>query len=505
MKSYFNQLFLLPALTLAFVATLATTTQTSAGTIKPPTVAITVPKTGAKWSNDVYTVTGTVKAGTAAVSNVLVSVNSGAWSPATLSNATWHVQINLTVGTNTITAYATDTNGIHSVTNTAKVVYVLVSPVSVAIVGSGTLTPNLNNDRLIIGNQYTMKATAATGFAFYFWDVGGFMTNSSTVKFSMVSNLVITANFRDIKVPLITITTPKSGIKYSNDVIFVTGTTSDNVGVVYVGVRINGGGWVPAVGTTNWNTYLPVVAGNNTIEAYAVDAAGNYSKTNLLTFTGVATPGAWAPLSVTNSTITLVPVLPAPGAPHTLCFGPFFTYSDTNSTAPDSGIGSQYVYLPVTTNYSEVQLQFSAPPPLIGYAVDLTLTFTNFNTGYYTNGATGEVGSFSIAAATQLVPASWSGKTYIYTPDGSSTSDTIKFTSASAFQDTVNGTSDIGTYVVVNANRIGAFFELTETGPTSTLKIYTQATFTSASGGFFERIYYENGTQILTDTGTFHQ
>ena len=70
----------------------------------------------------------------------------------------------------------------------------------------------------------------------------------------------------------------------------MTGTASDNVGGTGVEVQINGGGWVPASGTSNWSAVLPMIIGNNTVEAVALDAAGNISKTTLVSFLGLPEP-----------------------------------------------------------------------------------------------------------------------------------------------------------------------------------------------------------------------
>ena len=69
---------------------------------------------GAKWSNEVYTVTGTfAKGSTNVLGKVFISVNNGGWSTASLSNTTLRTQIILALGpNNTISAYAVDVNGV---------------------------------------------------------------------------------------------------------------------------------------------------------------------------------------------------------------------------------------------------------------------------------------------------------------------------------------------------------------------------------------------------------
>ena len=150
--------------------------------ITKPTLSITNPiKSGEKWSNAVFTVSGKAR-DNVAVSNVLVSLNGASWTSATLFNhgSNWTEQVTLIPGTNTIAAYAVDTSGNFSLTNTVKLDYILSAPLTVQIVGEGTLTPNYNGQLLAIGSSYTMKAAATNGFAFYYW--GGGVPMSSNAR-----------------------------------------------------------------------------------------------------------------------------------------------------------------------------------------------------------------------------------------------------------------------------------------------------------------------------------
>jgi len=477
-------------------------------TVKPPTLTITAPKTGAKWSNAVYTVTGTVTKGSAGVTNVFVSVGADGWNSfAVISNKTWLAQVDLTVGTNTIAAYAVDTNGVPSKTNTVKLVYIVTAPLTFSIVGEGKVSPDYSNALLVIGDHYTMKATAAKGFGFYYWDVGDSMSNSTSLSFTMVSNLVIIANFKDITPPTLTITAPISGEKYSNSLIEVTGTASDNVGVTNVWVQINGGGWVLASGTNNWSAAdLPVVTGNNTVDAVAVDAAGNYSKTNEVSFTGIAIPPpqtTWAPTTISGSVITMMPIVPVPGVPHYACFGSStFSYADTNELN-DSGIGD-YDYQFVDTNYSVVQVAFS--PPSTNGTANIDLAFTDFNIGYYTNyfgTEAPEIGTFTINPAAQLVPASLTGKTFTIQPVNASRSSTVSFTATTVTIKESAGTIPNGKYSVDVVSPTSEFVPLSFVEGANSGTIYVQLTYLTATGGIYEVNDFLNGVFEKYDRGTF--
>jgi hypothetical protein len=85
--------------------------------------------------------------------------------------------------------------------------------------------------------------------------------------------------------PSLTISSPKSGQRWSNSVFTVTGTAKDNVAVSKVWVKLNSGEWTQAVGTTTWTASVGLIPGLNTLNAYAVDTHGNVSATASVSFT----------------------------------------------------------------------------------------------------------------------------------------------------------------------------------------------------------------------------
>jgi hypothetical protein len=469
--------------------------------ITPPTLTITAPKAGEAYSNATITVKGTAK-DNVEVAAVNVQANGSGWVTAS-GTSNWSAGLPLSPGTNVVEAYAMDEAGNYSKTNEVKLFYAVPALFTLQIVGEGAVTPSLNGHELDLGVKYTLAAKGTNGCVFYYWSGGVPMTTNSKVTFTMTEGLSVIANFLDVTPPTLAITAPKAGGDYSNATITVTGTAKDNVEVAAVNVQINGSGWVTAAGTTAWSAGLPVLAGDNLVEAYAVDEAGNYSKTNGVKFTGYPPQETWAPTGVTNSLITMEPFYPSTGAPHYACFSAAsFTYSDTNSISPDSGIGN-YAYFPWDTNYSVVQAALTAPPPLSGDDANVDLAFTNFNIGFYTNEATGEIGKFSIEPAQQLLPADWSGKTYTATPADSTSTETIAFTSDHTFELKRDHGTFYGTYLVDNASPIGAFFSADITNTPTTRTLYFQVTFTSASDGFYEDNEYMNGKLVQTETGTF--
>jgi Divergent InlB B-repeat domain len=109
--------------------------------VERPLVTITYLKSNQRVSNAVYTVTGTASDNWA-VAGVWVQLNNGNWtnaSPAGLPGVwkQWAVGVNLvTAGANTLRAYAVDTSGNHSLTNTVHFSFV-PPPAGTGDVGSG--------------------------------------------------------------------------------------------------------------------------------------------------------------------------------------------------------------------------------------------------------------------------------------------------------------------------------------------------------------------------------
>jgi hypothetical protein len=91
----------------------------------------------------------------------------------------------------------------------------------------------------------------------------------------------------DLNMPIVNIATPKSGQVVSADILSVLGTSFDPQpnasGVAQVNVRLNREpiGTI-ALGTTTWSLDLFLERGVNTIEAVALDNAGNISETRTI-------------------------------------------------------------------------------------------------------------------------------------------------------------------------------------------------------------------------------
>lgn len=256
-----------------------------------PTLSITNVTSGMSVSDAAFTVKGKAGDKNWQVANVFYSLNGEGWNDAVTANGwtNWSAAVTLTPGTNTIAAYAVDPGGLASSTNTFKFVYVVTNQLQIRAIGRGTISPNYSNAWLVIGRNYSMKATALTGFTFAGWADGGrnIVTNGATLKFAMMSNLVFVANFHDTVKPTISITAPTAGQHTTNALATVVGKASDNWQVAGVWYQLNNGSWNQpdsANAWTNWTTTVELQAGTNVIKAFALDAGGNFSTTNSVSF-----------------------------------------------------------------------------------------------------------------------------------------------------------------------------------------------------------------------------
>jgi hypothetical protein len=178
---------------------------------------------------------------------------------------------------------------------------------TVRIAGRGSVNPNYNRTLLAIGRNYTMLASAAPGFMFTNWTdgAGNVLTNRATLRFTMVTNLVLTARFADVTRPTLSILTPTPNLRVSNEVFTVTGRANDNVAVGTVYYSLDGSAWTMAATTNNWTNWMAAVRlkpGTNIVQAFAVDFSGNVSPTNSGKVNLVVPPAAAAILGATTYT-----------------------------------------------------------------------------------------------------------------------------------------------------------------------------------------------------------
>jgi hypothetical protein len=137
------------------------------------------------------------------------------------------------------------------------------------------------------GNLPVVKATNAS----LTFPVSQYSNNGS--YFMIVSNnygsdtsAVVNLTVRDTNAPVVLISYPPNLFHTNGSTVTVTGTASDNVGVLSVQVQVGNGAPVTATGTNHWTNVVQLVPGTNLIIAQSMDLAGNLSKpvTNRLVY-----------------------------------------------------------------------------------------------------------------------------------------------------------------------------------------------------------------------------
>ena len=138
--------------------------------VTKPTIAFTAPTSGQRWSNSVFTIQGTA-GDNWQVSNVWYLLNGLAWSNAATANAwtNWSATVNLVAGTNSLQAYAVDSSGNVSTTNSVSFDFVVTNQLQIRTTGLGIVSPNYSNAWLEIGRNYSITSAPASGFVFTNW------------------------------------------------------------------------------------------------------------------------------------------------------------------------------------------------------------------------------------------------------------------------------------------------------------------------------------------------
>ena len=160
----------------------------------PPTITILTPSTNRSWAFPALTIVGTAAAhANVSVESVFYRLNNGDWQMAR-GTTNWAATVLLPSGSNTISAFAVDVNGNRSKTNSITAPYLPASRLTIGIVGSGTVSPNLSGELLTLGQSYTVTASPAKGSVFSNW-TGDVNYDLPNLTFVMQSNMFLQANF----------------------------------------------------------------------------------------------------------------------------------------------------------------------------------------------------------------------------------------------------------------------------------------------------------------------
>ncbi|MEP6662594.1 MAG: autotransporter-associated beta strand repeat-containing protein [Verrucomicrobiota bacterium] len=165
----------------------------------PPAIAFLFPANNAHTTQTNITIGGTAS-DDLAVAMVLYQIGAGPFLPAN-GTTNWSAQVSLSFGTNTITVKSVDTSGNESAPVTRDIILDETAPLTIEIVGVGSVTPDLNGQFLVIGQSYTVTAIPGFTNAFSNWS-GGVESTEPELTFVMQSNLVLRATF--VSAPLLT-------------------------------------------------------------------------------------------------------------------------------------------------------------------------------------------------------------------------------------------------------------------------------------------------------------
>lgn len=469
-----------------------------------PTVTITFPKANQNLSNSVLQAQGTAKDNTA-VASVWAQLNGGVWTPVTFGTTNWYINIpSLAAGPNTVSAYAKDTSGNISATNSVTFNYVVTSLMTVNTNGQGGVTPTLSGQMLQIGKTYTMTAKPAKGSVFNGWS-GDIVTNTPKLIFTMVSDLDVTVNFADISRPVNVITSPKKNLSTTNAEITAAGKASDNVGVTAVYYRLNGGAWngaTPSNGFANWSAPdLALRSGPNQIDAWALDAAANVSLTNSIVFSHKVTASTdWAPDSLSGLIAQAVPESSEP--PFSVAFD-LVGFSETGSTNSDFDLGG-YFYDKLSTNTGVVTLTNTAPPSQSNSYKVLQFTFTNHYMGTFSD-QSAHPGSVQLSIAPNLLPSTFTGKKLMATSTNGGGTTMLKFNSNGTVTKTTGGSTatSTGNYTFARYSPVAGLLTIAYTGADVGKFSYMEVTFTSANAGNYFVNDVDGVAAPEVDVGTF--
>ncbi|MBI3850258.1 MAG: immunoglobulin domain-containing protein [Verrucomicrobia bacterium] len=126
----------------------------------------------------------------------------------------WVFTNDLPAGPNAILLHSVDLAGNVSSDDFRFFTYVVEAPLTVRTNGPGSVTPDLDDRDLEIGQVYGLRAVPGFGFIFGGWE-GVANSNYASVNFVMQSNLVLTANF--ISNPFATINGTYAGLFYDTN------------------------------------------------------------------------------------------------------------------------------------------------------------------------------------------------------------------------------------------------------------------------------------------------
>ncbi|HZM05080.1 MAG TPA: hypothetical protein VFC44_18935 [Candidatus Saccharimonadales bacterium] len=350
------------------------------------------------------------------------------------------------------------------------------------------------------GKTVTLRATAAAGYKFLFWTVGApIQTASNPYRFSAESSEAWTANFSDVSVPTVAITSPTAKQKVDATLLTVSGTAKNVLGVGTVNLTVNGNR-VPASTAnhwTNWSASVMLSPGANVISAVALSEAGNPSKAATVTFENTATGEAPVALAGLVGYVQI-----GNNAPFQVSFGSA-TFEQFSADPNQGSSVSYYTYTQTGPNTATFITTPLAPPSQSGTG-GAQFTFTSPTAATFSDG-NGNTGTLTLSAGLNLDVSSISGWT-ITSVDASSNTFTTTFGDGTFTSTDSNGADTSGSYASMQYGPMATMVMETYTDPSNgnLATNYYMVTFTSpGNGSFFSTAYDGAGGGPYYDSGTF--
>lgn len=292
--------------------------------------------------------------------------------------------------------------------------------VTVQVVGGGSVTPNYNGQALTAGKQYTLNAKPKGGFAFTGW-TGSYVSSQPKLSFVLSSDVALTASFVDTQPPTLNIAPVLkswSTNSISNAVYIVTGKAKDNGTITNIFCKVNGGAWQPAStgnGWSNWWCNVTLAPNTNTVYAYAVDSAGNTSKTaKFKVIYSAAQPNLFYPDNITMVVTNL----------DTTERVAVVTFAERNFS-DITGVGT-YTYKKTGPVTGKLIMKYTAPPSAVNATnnVNLTMLYDLYYTGTF---AEADNLNFFLYDTHNLAPPTLVGATLDFTDSNGSDTSTLNF------------------------------------------------------------------------------
>ena len=244
------------------------------------------------------------------------------------------------------------------------------------------------------------------------------------------------------------------------------------LGVVGVYYQLNGTGWNLATttnGNTNWTASVTLVTGVNTIQAFAKDAAGNFSLTNTVKCT-YSVPGVLAPTSLAGYAAKAKPSGGGPIIALTWGDGTWAQTGSGNDTNADDYCAGTYTYGvtgPATATLTNGDIgMMSALGTTNVTTVNLTFTSTtSANYAWLTQSDSGS-GTMTFSRVSNFVPASLAGKTVELKSSTGGGGPTLTYQAGGTFIRTQNGNTNWGNYTFTQYSPAVGIIQMNFTDPT---------------------------------------